>query len=284
MADWKDGPAPTLSLNLANYLDPELPVGKLLGALAKLERATEHLDALHDGIEGFVATEPYRVEVEFDAQRRDHAVYVRVIHDPPFRLSAIVGDILQNLRSCLDHVAWAVALRTNDEAALEKVARDIAFPVTRDPGSFLSHPVLRHVGQDAQALFKRLQPHDGGNRPEARVLLVLHDLAKVHRHRVLHPSFARLDISRVLLDWGDSQPREPFLDLTISEEDGFRNGTEIGRVSGLGPDSCVNVNRHPACEILFRHGAEAVSEAQLRQLRREVLYVMREAHALFKAS
>lgn len=284
MANPKDAIA-SISLPLSpSFFYPNLPTAKLFGALAKLERATEHLYALHEGIEGFVAAEPYRVEVEFDPQRGDHAVYVRVLRDPPFRLSAIVGDVLQNLRSCLDHVAWSIASRTNDEATLEKVARDIAFPITRHSGDFRSHPVLRHVDQDAQAFFKGLQPHNGGSRPEARVLLTLHDLAKVDRHRVLHPSFAMLDLSRILLDWGDSRPRNPFLDMTIAEDEGFEDGTEIGRVSGLGPDSHVSVNRHPACEILFRDGPESLSKALLGELRAEVSYVIRETLVFFRGS
>lgn len=280
MATGDDGSERPYPLDVA-YLNPDLPIAKLFGALAKLERAEEHLDALHDGIEAFVATEPYRVEVEFHSDVEQHVAYTRVIEDPPFRLSAIVGDVLQNLRSCLDHVAWGVASRTHGEAALDRIAREVAFPITWNPAHFAQAAVLRHLPEDARAFLKWLQPHEGGHRPEARALLTLHELAKVDRHRVLHPTFAQLDLSRILLDWGDSRPLNPFFDLTVTEEDTFEDGTEIGRVSGLGPDTDVSVNRHPGCEVLFRTGLEVLSETRLRELLREVLYVLVEARTFF---
>ena len=74
----------------------------------KLERANDHLNALHDAIKSFIESEPYRTITKFDSQTGEHVVQLKSTPVPPARLSVIVGDALFNLRSSLDHPTCSV--------------------------------------------------------------------------------------------------------------------------------------------------------------------------------
>jgi hypothetical protein len=218
------------------------------------------LGSLHEAVDAYLEREPYRVELDFDEKAACHVVYIRVFEDPPLELSLMVGDLLQNLRSALDYLAWQLALLCNTEEELTKpaVARNITFPISRRAEDFASHSLLSFIPEEACAAIKRLQPYQRRDGAEGHALFILNELAKVDRHRVLHASLASLELAHILLDWGDSVDREPYFDLTITADEPFEDGTEIGRVFGLGPDSDMSVNRHPTSSILLTDGFEAV--------------------------
>src|SRR5437870_1326822 len=75
----------------------------------KLIRADEHLEALNDAVEAFLAIHPYEVVTEKDIPARTYRAKLIHRHPPPGRLLMIIGDVLYNLRSALDHIAWCLA-------------------------------------------------------------------------------------------------------------------------------------------------------------------------------
>ena len=85
----------------------------LIGARLKVERARKHLDLLRQETRAFTEGKPYGVRAEFDAERSEYAIRIR-LRDPdtrvPIGLSLIAGDAVHNLRSALDHLAWQLAI------------------------------------------------------------------------------------------------------------------------------------------------------------------------------
>src|SRR5947208_16718341 len=77
--------------------------------LMKLTRADEHLKVLHDEVADFMAIHPYEVVTQQDGPRRNISAKVVYQHAPPDRLLMLIGDVLYNLRSALDHLAWSLA-------------------------------------------------------------------------------------------------------------------------------------------------------------------------------
>jgi hypothetical protein len=173
----------------------------------------------------------------------------------------MVGDVVHNARSALDQAAWLLACRSNPIEKLWEpdTARKISFPLTRDPGRFKTHRVLRFLAEDAIAVLEGLQPYQGGNVPDCLGHLDL--LWNIDKHRVIHSLNVNLDISRVsfrpaalLMENLVEHPPETIWAGLERVED----GAEVARVrfhEGLGPPHTkVQVNGQPTCEIAFGSG------------------------------
>src|SRR5215471_17857179 len=72
----------------------------------KIERAKEHLRDLQSAVSAFLATKPYKVDVKRDVDTRKLIYFVSSVTATPAALPVITGDVLQNLRSALDHLAY----------------------------------------------------------------------------------------------------------------------------------------------------------------------------------
>jgi hypothetical protein len=92
------------------------------------------------------------------------------IHNPmPPEISTTIGDILHNLRSALDSLAYEIALRGVDRPLTAKEERACVFPVTETPERFdqffdeaSTHERTRIraalYGDRARAAFRSVQP------------------------------------------------------------------------------------------------------------------------------
>ena len=100
------------------------------GVRAKLARANEHLARLESDTHAFLENEPYRFALEVDGH--DYVVRIKASREPPIELAIMLGDVLYNLRSSLDHLAWQLAsLNGKPPAGTE-------FPIFKDRGKFTS--------------------------------------------------------------------------------------------------------------------------------------------------
>jgi hypothetical protein len=111
------------------------------GYWEKVKRANVHLSFLDEQIQGFIDSEPYKVETEPGSQAGEVLLYANALREPPTQeWSAIVGDVVHNLRSALDHLVWQLTLANGHtppavipRGKAGKIWRDIRFPVHIDP-------------------------------------------------------------------------------------------------------------------------------------------------------
>jgi hypothetical protein len=68
-------------------------------------RARQHFDTLHEEINGFLKSHPFRLSTEFDPSVKEYLVRAHVMKQPPTLLSILVGDCLYNLRSALETIS-----------------------------------------------------------------------------------------------------------------------------------------------------------------------------------
>jgi hypothetical protein len=146
---------------------------------AKLERAKRHYAELETSLATFFATTPYKVST-----RRDDAgklvYYLSEVTDVPDELSSITGDVIQNLRSALDHLAYDLWVKeANGQGRDDK----IYFPIDKDQESYNSNKAGKTQGISAQslAIIDSLNPYPGGNN----VLWRIHTLNNRDKHRLL---------------------------------------------------------------------------------------------------
>jgi hypothetical protein len=83
----------------------------LIGIQAKYDRAKEQFDLLRDEMhEFFNKGQPYSFSEEFDSDTWEWVKRVNVNREPPVRFGVVLGDVIHNLRSALDHLMWQVTL------------------------------------------------------------------------------------------------------------------------------------------------------------------------------
>src|SRR5688572_13514485 len=80
------------------------------GCWAKISRANVHLEFLNEQVKSFALDmSSYKVETKDDWQTAD--VFIDGEAEPPVEAwGAIIGDVVHNLRSALDHLVWQLTL------------------------------------------------------------------------------------------------------------------------------------------------------------------------------
>lgn len=159
--------------------EPQLP-SQLLQVQAKVERARETMDELKPLILAYVAPGAVEVFHEFDSKEREHRFYLRSKEPAPLRMRILAGEVLQQLRSALDHLTWQLALLST-----QSPRNTTEFPVFRKSEDYLRdrRKKIGDVPIPAQEIIDSLQPfHDP--HPEDNNLWVLHRLANDDKHRL----------------------------------------------------------------------------------------------------
>jgi hypothetical protein len=158
---------------------------------AKLKRAKRHYAELETALASFFATRPYKIST----RRSDEGklvYYLSEVTDVPVELSSIIGDVIQNLRSSLDHLAYELWLK---EASGQGRGDKIYFPIDKDQASYNGNKAGKTQGISAQslAIIDSLNPYPGGND----VLWRIHSLNNRDKHRLLvtvGSSFQSMDL------------------------------------------------------------------------------------------
>jgi hypothetical protein len=167
---------------------------RLAGAVEKFNRAKEQFDELRAELDAFFNKEPkpHASVGEFDTDAWEWVERFQVIEEPPLRLGVILGDVLHNLRSCLDHIAWQVTLldgntpddRTQFPIASKSEAQFEASANDRIPGLNAKH----------RAMVKEVQPYMRGDEARFHPLSLLADLSNIDKHRVVHATYSFTDM------------------------------------------------------------------------------------------
>lgn len=96
---------------------------------AKIQRAKQHTDELRKAIKDFLDVNPFGVATRVDTVSLRRVYYVsKAPAKIPLEISIITGDVLQTLRSALDHLAYQLYLKGSGYPKKWKVF----FPITDD--------------------------------------------------------------------------------------------------------------------------------------------------------
>jgi len=98
------------------------------GHVLKVARADEHLQTLAAEIHWWVGSDPYRITEEIDPETNNRTLSAERFGNPPLKLSLVIGDVVHNLRSGLDHLALALAEANMGTATPPEVEELSQFP------------------------------------------------------------------------------------------------------------------------------------------------------------
>ena len=151
------------------------------GCNAKLNRAHEHLATLTAAHRDYLATKPYVADQEYRPDADEIVYFGRVVNPPPLRLGVVIGDLIHNLRSALDHLVWQLVMWNG-----RTPTRDNQFPVCTDASKWgkTSARMLSRVRQEHVDLIRSVQPF-GKIDPGASPLARLHRLWNEDKHQVV---------------------------------------------------------------------------------------------------
>ena len=150
--------------------------------MLKVERANKHLDDLKAAFAGFRDSKPYSIGVKTDPQTRQLVYYVKSIKEIPSSFALISGDVIQNLRTALDQLAYQLFLVGTK--ASQGDGRHIYFPIGDSREKFNAALSSRTSGirSDAITQFRALEPYRNG---KGHKFWILERLNNTDKHRLL---------------------------------------------------------------------------------------------------
>jgi hypothetical protein len=164
----------------------------------KIKQAHQHLQQLcNEATKWFQAEGNSSHIIEPDPDRPGYFLLKATVGDiPAAPFSLIIGDVVQNLRNGLDHLAYALA-STFTKPLPDKLARASQFPIVGDQdrngktgcGTRLFKDqslCIRGVDPKAQAILEGLQPYKLGANFRTHPLWTLQNLSNIDKHRLLH--------------------------------------------------------------------------------------------------
>ncbi|HEV8226945.1 MAG TPA: hypothetical protein VGQ74_08070 [Methylomirabilota bacterium] len=148
---------------------------------AKVTRAKQHIQDFQLGLKAFYDTKPYTIDIKEYAQAGKRIYYVTKADPVPDQLAAIGADVIQNLRSPLDHIAYQLVLDARDGAEPDW---PVYYPIC---GNAANYPTLRNgnikgVRQAVIDAIDATEPYKGG---KGHALWQLNELNKPDKHRLL---------------------------------------------------------------------------------------------------
>ncbi len=168
------------------------------GVVAKVDRAREHIKVLDDQLG---ASLPYQLDsdvigMEHDPDEGQIIVTWEGISPDTRPWSIALGEVLYQLRSALDHLAWQLVLangnRPNTDTAFPIYEREAAF----EDGSLRK---MRGISSEARAVIKALQPFSmWPSNPTDTIPWALHRLCNIDKHRVLN--LTSVFVNRIVAD------------------------------------------------------------------------------------
>lgn len=197
----------------------------------KFRRARKHLSELEGLLRAYYEAEPFEVYQDADPYSGPLTYRVRVKVDVPPEIALVVGDVVHNARSALDHVACRLV------EAGHGSTDHVSFPAGQNEIKFRQavRDRLRKAPEAAKSAVAKLAVYPGGDDK----LWSLHRLDVDDKHKLLIPVASSHQTVNLHLGWKDIQlgplalplaePTFPVVDgsalLVINEQPRFNKGT-----------------------------------------------------------
>jgi hypothetical protein len=154
---------------------------ELKGVRVKIARASKHLEEFKAELDEFRRIPPYTIISQLDPDTGDQIWKVEgePVQPPPF---PVIGDILYNFRSALDHLAWQLVLKAGG-----RPGRRTEFPIFNCPDLWSrdSPRDMQGMNQAMKHLVKAHQPCFGPNPHRNLAMWSLQEYGNTDKHRTI---------------------------------------------------------------------------------------------------
>jgi hypothetical protein len=237
----------------------------------KIERAKLHVRDLNVALKSFFDTQPYKVGTNHNVEARQFSFNVTAISPVPSTIPSVASDVLQNLRSALDHLAYQLFIVNGGSGS----GRHVYFPISDSATKYKAETPrkVQGLGQKAIKAIDAIEPYKGGNGDKNDTLWRLHTLNNIDKHRTLNvivPRYRSFNVAPIGLRSLErilGQPL-PKLDvfLEVSADDRLRPlqiGDEL--LTGI-PDNEGNEKQEFGFEVAFGEPEVVESKSLLETL------------------
>jgi hypothetical protein len=265
----------------------------LEGVKAKLARAEEHMTALDEEWKAFGKTQSYKAVHEFKPDTGEWNTYLRLAKPIPIKLSAILGDALNNMRSGLDHLVCRFV-----ELHKSTVGKHHSFPIYGDGADYdarVNQPRGKRdrpepldglpAGGAERALIEAAQPYHRGKDWREHPLAILNKMTNVDKHRAIHvaDSYPQATNALDLLTWIPDDAE--LIDHTLIWQPGqpLEDRTHIARLrfSDVHPATEVNVKVTFPLVLAFEDPEPGSHQGSVADILEYVSEIVRRAEMLF---
>ena len=157
-----------------------------MGHRNKLDRANEHFHTLDEEILAWFTNHPDPL-VNVETEGAEHRLIYARDDFPRERFGVLIGDIVQNMRQGLDHLAFELAM-FNSPQMTEAQQGSSEFPVFWEEVRWADSRTKK-IGcmcECAKAKIERLQPFKAGDPGyQDSPLWQIHELSRIDKHRLL---------------------------------------------------------------------------------------------------
>jgi hypothetical protein len=154
---------------------------RLVGVVAKLDQARKHIDALNEATERFDQA-AVKGGGGLDDETGEYVFSLRKILEPDPEIAVITGDVVHNLRSALDHLAFQLvdSPRITPLGVQKRSPTERWFPICINSADYDDSGL---IGADpvARAKVKGLQPFHNKTHP----LWLINEMSVRDKHRLL---------------------------------------------------------------------------------------------------
>jgi len=146
----------------------------------KIARSKRHLGELEDSSSTFLRGRSYNVATKRDLETRRLIYFVSRVNEVPLTIAVVAGEVVQNLRSALDHLAFQLVLVGTRGAV---PMRHVYFPIADSLQKYeeIKRDYLKGVKPEAMRAVDAVKPYRGGTD----ALWRLHRLNIIDKHRLL---------------------------------------------------------------------------------------------------
>jgi hypothetical protein len=229
----------------------------LSGVRVKLGRAAHHLSSLQSALNDYMSVDTDGagpgIRLDFDTESGVWKAIAHVPEQVPIEWSVLIGEVLYQLRSSLDHMINCVTTPT----------RYTSFPIYDDKSNYLSNEarLLAGVPEPYLTLIRELQPFwQMPQTPREHALWALHELARLDRHQFLHVADLWLMRCEIATEPSDALTIDNGIAMPDILEDGARVASgRIVPVDSAADDREVRVALRAAVDL----GLAIPSDARL---------------------
>lgn len=139
--------------------------------------------------------DPLHIGARHDPQSSDYIFFVEASTEPPtLDWGCRVGDVVHNLHSALELLAWQLVLASLRREPADNEARAVTCPIALTRNDFDSLAVIKMLDAAHVSTLRGLQPYQRGDRrsAEKHPLAILKRLSNFDKHRVIHASYVAL--------------------------------------------------------------------------------------------
>jgi hypothetical protein len=226
-----------------------------------LARAEAHIQEIEHLVKPWTNGNGYKVAVESDGQGGSQ-IAGTLLKAPPDELGLIIGDVLEEMRSSLDNLAFALALK-NKTTLTANEEEDVSFPIFGSPPP-VGHRRIKHMDSAVQTKIIGLSPDPAVGPIDQNPLWLLDKTNNRDKHRVITVAVA--DLSQFAMTDFTGTINGPS-EIGIGGPKRMSNVGDKVLFATFGPGSQIQTKLHAAGRIVFDQGIEVSDREVVPTLR-----------------